>query len=103
MFTDSFTETQSWNLKLDLQSQKTISFVIAVKLSLNIRIDKYVFRSDLETTILAPFPSKSLSYTVISSYLTEIVNVNHCEFHHLHRNRYYVANKCGIIESNYDV
>ena len=32
--------------------------------------------------------------------LTEIVNLNHREFHHLYKNRYYVANKCEIIESN---
>ena len=35
--------------------------------------------------------------------LTEIVNLNNCEFHHLYKNRYYVTNKCEIIESNYDV
>ena len=35
--------------------------------------------------------------------LTEIVNFNHRELHHLHTNRYYVASKCEIIESNYDV
>ena len=35
--------------------------------------------------------------------LTEIVNLNHREFHHLYKNRYYVANKCEKIESNYIV
>ena len=35
--------------------------------------------------------------------LTEIVNLNHRQIHHLYKNRYYVANKCGTIESNYDV
>ena len=35
--------------------------------------------------------------------LTEIVNLNHREIHHLYKNGYYVANKCEIIESNYDV
>ena len=35
--------------------------------------------------------------------LTEIVNLNHREVHHLYKNRYYVANKCKIIESNYNV
>ena len=35
--------------------------------------------------------------------LTEIVNVNHLEIHHLYKNRYYVANKCEIIESIYNV
>ena len=35
--------------------------------------------------------------------LTEIVNLNHREIHHLYMNRYYVANKCEINESNYNV
>ena len=35
--------------------------------------------------------------------LTEIVKLNHREIHHLYKNRYYVANKCEIIESNYNV
>ena len=33
--------------------------------------------------------------------LTELVNLNHREIHHLYKNRFYVANKCEIIESNY--
>ena len=35
--------------------------------------------------------------------LTEIVNLDHREIHYLYKNRYYVANKCEIIESNYEV
>ena len=35
--------------------------------------------------------------------LTEIVNLNHREIHHLYKNRYFVANKCETIESNYNV
>ena len=35
--------------------------------------------------------------------LTEIVNLNHRETHQLYKNRYYVANKCEINESNYNV
>ena len=35
--------------------------------------------------------------------LTEIANLNHREIKHLYKNRYYVANKCEIIESNYNV
>ena len=34
---------------------------------------------------------------------TEIVNLNHRENHYFYQNRYYVANKCEIIESNYNV
>ena len=36
-------------------------------------------------------------------FLTEKVNFNHREIHHLFKNRYYIANKCEIIESNYNV
>ena len=35
--------------------------------------------------------------------LLEIVNLNHREIHHLWKNRYCVADKCEIIESNYNV
>ena len=35
--------------------------------------------------------------------LTEIVDLNHREIHHLYKNRYYVANNCEIFESNYIV
>ena len=35
--------------------------------------------------------------------LTKIVNFNHLEIHHFYKNRYYVANKCELIESNYNV
>ena len=35
--------------------------------------------------------------------ITEIVNLNHREIHHLYKNRYYFANKCENIKSNYDV
>ena len=32
-----------------------------------------------------------------------IVNLNHCEIHHLCRDRYYVANKCELVQGNYDL
>ena len=35
--------------------------------------------------------------------LTEIVNRNHRKIQQLHKNRYYVANKCETIEGNYNV
>ena len=35
--------------------------------------------------------------------LIEITKLNHREIHHLLKNRYYVADKCEIIESNYNV
>ena len=35
--------------------------------------------------------------------LTEIVNLNHRKIHYLYKSRYYFANRCEIIESNYNV
>ena len=56
---------QSPDLKLNLQSQKTISLLIIITISLNNQIDKFAYRSDLETTSFAYFPSKCLNYTAI--------------------------------------
>ena len=39
----------------------------------------------------------------IQFVLTETVNVSHRQIDHLYKNRYYVANRCEIIEGNYDV
>ena len=36
-------------------------------------------------------------------FLTEVVNLNQREIHHLYNNRYYVANKCEITEGIYNV
>ena len=57
---------RSPKLRLDLQSQKTISWLITITISLNIQIDKFVYHSDLETTIFLYSPSKSLNYTELS-------------------------------------
>ena len=35
--------------------------------------------------------------------LTEIISLRHCEVYSLYKNRYYIASKCGIVESNYNV
>ena len=48
------------------------------------------------------FSLKKFELHVNQVILTEIVNLNHREVHHLYMNRYYVANKCEIIESNYN-
>ena len=62
---------QYWNPKLNLdpQSEKRTSLFITVKVSLNIQLAIFVYRSGLETTIFSTFPSKKLNYTLISSYL----------------------------------
>ena len=49
---------------LKLEIQKTTTLLIFIKISLNIQIDKFVYRSDLETTNVAFFPSKCLENTV---------------------------------------
>ena len=59
-------------LRLDLQNQKTISLLITITISLNIQIDKFVYHSDLETTILVYFPSKKLNYTAINLFLQKL-------------------------------
>ena len=65
MFTNSITETQNW----DWNHKANSLLLITTKLSLNFQRNIFVYRSDLETTILASFPPKSLNYRVISSYL----------------------------------
>ena len=49
------------------------------------------------------FSSKKFELLGNQIVLTEIVDLNHRQLHHLYKNRYYVANKCELFESNYDV
>ena len=49
------------------------------------------------------FPIKKFELHGNQFILTEIVNLNHRETHHLYKNRYYAAKKCEKFESNYDV
>ena len=91
---------QSPKLSLDLQSHKTISLLITITISLNIQIDNFVYHSDLETSILASFPSKILNCTAVKLFLRKLSTLT---IDHLYKNRYYVANKSEIIESNYNV
>ena len=71
---------RSPNLRLDLQSQKTISLLIIITISMNIQIDKFLHRSDLETTILAYFASKSLNYTAINFFLQKLSTLTIAKF-----------------------
>ena len=64
-------------LKVEIGCTKSIDNLSAhyhkdIKISLNIQIDKFVDRSDLETTILAYFPSKSLNYTAINLFIQKL-------------------------------
>ena len=49
------------------------------------------------------FPLKMFEIHGNQFILTEMVKLNHREFHHLYENRYYVPNKCEIFEGNYNV
>ena len=49
-----------------------MSLLITIAIPLNIQVDKFVYRSNLETTILAYFPSKSLNYTAINLFLKKL-------------------------------
>ena len=71
---------RSPKLSLVLQSQKTISLLITITISLNTHIDKFVYRSDLETKILALFPSKSLNYTAINFFLQKMSTLTIAKF-----------------------
>ena len=63
-----------WNTKLilDLQGQKTISLFNAVKTSLNIQLDKFVYCSDLEALSNAFFPLKTSSYMALNLFLQKL-------------------------------
>ena len=64
-----------------------------------------------QTRLSLRFVNKNFSVFSIKKFeirgnqflLTEIVTLNHRDFHHLYKNQDYVANKCKLIESNYDV
>ena len=59
-------------LRLDLQSLMAISLLITISISLNTQKNKFAYRSNLETTILALFSSKSLNYTTIILFLQKL-------------------------------
>ena len=65
---------------MDLQSQKTISLLLTITISLNIQIDKFFYRSDLETTILEYFLSKSLNYSAIILFLQKFSTLTIAKF-----------------------
>ena len=62
-------------LRLDIQSQKTICFLITLTISLNIQKEKFGYRSDLERTIFASFPSNCLNYLAIIFSLQKLSNL----------------------------
>ena len=59
---------------------KDNSLLITITISLNIQKDGFVYRSDLETIILAYFPSKSLNYTAINLFLQKLSTLTIVKF-----------------------
>ena len=83
---------RSRKLTLDLKSQKTISAHyyndIIEHPNRQIRLS-----FQLGNNNSCVFSVKKFELHTNQFILTEIVNLNHREFHHLYKNRYYVANK----------
>ena len=71
---------RSPKLGLDLQSQNSIFSLISITILLNFQIDKVVYHSDLETSILAYFPSKDLSYKAINLFLQKFSTLTIVKF-----------------------
>ena len=49
------------------------------------------------------FSIKKFQIVGEQNVLKEIVNLPHCEVHSFYKNRYYIASKCGIFHSNYEI
>ena len=67
-------------VEIGSQSQKTISLLITLTIFLNIQIVKFVYHSDLETTILACFTPKRLSYRAINLFLQKLSTLTIVKF-----------------------
>ena len=68
--------------KVEIGSTKSKDnlFVHQTTISLNLQIDKFGHQSDLETTILVYFPSKSLNYTAINLILQKLSTLTIVKF-----------------------
>ena len=71
---------------------------IAEHLNRQIRIS---FRFEKNKTCV--FSIKKFEHYVDQFILTEVVNLSYREIKHLYKNRFFVAYKCDIFESNYNV
>ena len=49
------------------------------------------------------FSIKKFQIVGEQNVVREIINLRHCEVHSLYKNCYYIASKCGIFDSNYDI
>ena len=68
--------------KVEMGSTKSKNnfLLITITITLNIEIDKFVYLSDLETTILAYISSKSLCYTAINLFLQKLSTLTIVKF-----------------------
>ena len=64
----------------------------------NIRLS---FRSERNKEFCSSI--KKFQIVCEQNVLTEIINLRHCEMHSLYEHCYYIASKCGIFDSNYDI
>ena len=72
--------------------------VIVEQLNIQIRIS---FRFEKKKTCV--FSIKEFEHYGDQFILTEVVNLGYREIKHLYKNRFFVAYKCKIFQSNYDV
>ena len=49
------------------------------------------------------FSIKKFQIVGEQNVLKKIINLRHCEVHSFYKNRYYIASKCRIFDSNYDI
>ena len=49
------------------------------------------------------FSIKKFQIVGEQNVLRENISLRHCEVHSFYKNRYYIASKCGIFDSNYDI
>ena len=82
--------------RLVLQSQKTFSWLINIKIRLNIQIP-LLFRFPTKKTSL--FSIKNNELQGIQFMLTEIINLNHHGIQHAFQNRFCVESKCELFQS----
>ena len=67
-------------MRLNPQGQKKISFIITIRMSLNVQADASFYRFTLETTIVASFLSSFLNYTAINLLLQEFLTLTIVKF-----------------------
>ena len=60
--------------------QKPISLLITMTKSMNIQIDKIVYRSELETSSLASFLTRGLNHTAINIFLQKLETLTIAKF-----------------------